>query len=110
MTRRRRLEVTAGVMAYAVGVLAHLLLERAGVSTEYLPIQVIGAVLLGIAVGRWPILLLPLAVGPTLVLGKDLDDSGMPLVVAAATAILLLQVLPAGLGVALRKQASPGLN
>lgn len=105
MSTRRRIEVATGLLVYVASVASHLVLEFNEVAIEYLPVQVVGALVLGLAVGRWLIVLVPLAAAPSLFFATDVSSSEFSLALGFFIFVVMLQLLPTALGVAVRKQA-----
>jgi hypothetical protein len=115
--RRRSLEVTTGLTVYVALAALHVVIEegdRAGAhervgAVEFLPLQILGALALGFAIARWWAVPLSLASVPLLFAVGELGGAGEQFLVDVALLALLLHVLPAGLGVMLRREASqPG--
>ena len=93
--------MVVGVGVYAVGLLGHVPFERASL-VAYLPVLVVASVVLGLAVGRWPILLLSVVSAPALLFIEHETHVGFATPGDQALTFLLVLFLPTCIGVAVR--------
>ena len=102
MRPRRVAELVCGVAIYVFAVVAHIKLEESSL-IEYLPLQVLGSVVLGFAFRRWSVLIISLLSAPALLFVDDANNAGLETLGAQVILFVFAYVLPTCAGVMLRR-------
>ena len=102
MRPRRLAELVCGAAIYVFAVVAHIKLEESSF-VEYLPLQVLGSVVLGFAFGRWSVLIISLLSAPALLVVDDANNAGFETLWAQMIIFVFAYVMPTCIGVMLRR-------